>query len=400
MAHYGSYVQTFGMSHTALSLMSYTGTARTLRLVINSAISGDKARVHLSNKFSKNPVIIEKATIAPCNKNGKIPNKQAIVPLTLQKKESFVLLPSKIETTDEAEIEIKTDSYFCVTISTRGALRSGNELDNVELLIAKGNRTDTLEIKNKKRPREKVITLAGKILGLRLPKPIPVFETVELCNHENAGAIVCFGDSLTQQGFWTKPFEEKIRQEYKGRFSVINRGIGGNRLLKNTSPFFVLTGFFGIKALSRVHTDVLRFDNVKYVISCIGINDIFQPRTIAAVKKEAVKANELIDGLKSLNELFKSRKIINIGMNYLPFGLSRDSSKDKNALRKEVNELYSKTDNLYYEMIDIDKATRQPENPDLPLPHILCKDKLHPNTLGGEIIADCIPLKLFEPEKF
>ena len=74
------------------------------------------------------------------------------------------------------------------------------------------------------------------------------------------------------------------------RLAMVNRGIGGNRLLRDPVSY----GGFGRAALARFDRDVLATSGVAYLIVLIGINDIGHPGSDSAPVWETVTAAVLI----------------------------------------------------------------------------------------------------------
>ena len=393
-----NWVETWGMSHAALSMMSFFSGKRTLRLVLHSAISGERVRIRLCNRYTGSAVVVGRASIALCDKDGAIGGPESIRPITFGGGEGLTLPPGETAISDETEFAVPVGAYIAVSLYIeKGKLQSGNLLNNVQLLCAKGDRCGELTIHHRKRPRDYIISLAGNLLGMTLHSPIPLFQAVELQGGGEASSIVCFGDSLTQQGFWFNPFEEKIRSLYPGRYSVINKAINGSRILRDTSRRFPLRGFFGIKALERVHDDIFAFEGVSHVVFCLGTNDYLQPGTIAARKSERASAEEIAAGTAALVSLIRARKITVVGLNFVPTGLSGDSTPEKNILRAQLNEWYENCGAFDYSC-DVSSAFASAENPDLPVASYVGKDKTHPNDEGGRAIAEAIDCGIFAPK--
>jgi len=390
-----NWVEAWGMSHAALSLMSFLSGERTLRLVLNTAISGVKARIRLCNKYSGSAVVIGCASVALCDENGAVSGP--IRPITFGGGEGLALPPGETVISDETAFDVPAGAYMCVSLYLeKGRLQSGNYINSARLLCAKGDRSMEPAMRHRKRPRDDIIALAGKLLGMSLNSPIPLFQAVELLNGDGASSIECFGDSLTQQGFWSNVFEEKIRRLYPGRYSVINKGIGGNRVLRDTSGRFPLRGFFGTKALDRVRDDILAFEGVSHVVFCIGTNDYFQPGTLAGRKDEYASAEEIAAGVSALVEMIRALPVTIVGLNYVPTGLSGDATPAKNILRAQLNEWFE-TCGLFDYSFDVCNAFASAENPDLPAASFVGKDRLHPNAQGGRAFADAIDCGVFGP---
>ena len=389
-----NWVETWGMSHAALSLMSFLSRKRTLRLVVSSAISGERVRVRLSNKHSGSAVTISRASVALCDENGAV--GEGFRPITFGGGEGLTLPAGGMIISDETALAVPARAYLCVNLYIKkGRLKSGNYQNTARLLCARGDRCGEPAMCHQKRPRDYAIALAGKMLGITLHSPIPLFQAVELQNGDGASSIECFGDSLTQQGFWSSRFEEKIRWLYPGRYAVINKAIAGNRVLRDTSGRFPLRGFFGVKALERVHDDILAFEGISHVVFCHGTNDYFQPGTLAGRRSEYASPQEIAAGVSALAEIIRAHGVTLIGLNYMPTGLSGDATPEKNILRMRLNEWFETCDVFDYKF-DACGAFASPENPDLPVASYVGGDRLHPNEAGGLAFAETIDCGLFD----
>ena len=390
-----SWVETWGMSHMRLSLMSYSSRKRTFRLVLHTAIAGERARIRLCNRHGAGRVAVGGACVALCDAQGVIADPGSVRPLTFGGKAGRALPPGQTIISDETDFDVPVGAYLCIDLYIKkGRLQSGNNLDNVRLLFGKGDQCGAGALRHKKRWADAAIALAGKILGLSLYTPIPLFQAVELYNGDGASSIECFGDSLTQQGFWTRPFEERIRALYPGRYSVINKAIAGNRILRDTSGRFPLRGFFGVKALERVHDDIFAFEGIGHVIFCHGTNDYFQVGTIAGRRSEFASAEEIAGGVTKLVAMIRAAGIPVVGLNYVPTGLSRDSRPAKNALRRQLNEWFE-TCGLFDCSFDVAAPFTSAENPDAPPASYVGADRLHPNDEGGRVFAQAIDCGVF-----
>lgn len=388
-----NWVMIFGMAHAPLSITGFPFKKRTYRLIINSAVSGKNARIRLSNKYSNCAVSLEKISIAHCTEDGELIKEP--VKITFGGKSAITIDDGKSVISDSACISVLPDTYLAVTfLVTAGKLKSGNALRSVKLIFCNGDKSFEKSIPDDNRPRTKAIKAVTHLLNLQQPMPIPLIEAVELDNREGASAIVCFGDSIMQQGKWTGVFEEAIREKYKGKYSVINMAITGNRLRNNCSKRFLLKGFLGAGAFNRVEENVFAYDNISHAIISIGLNDLLQPGTITAPKTEMPKAEEMSSSLAEFFNLFVEHKIKTLAMNYLPVGNSPDYREYKETVRVKLNEWLS-TANIYDALVDLNLLLADPQCPKCAIREMIGKDKLHPNDLGGKAIANAIPLDFF-----
>lgn len=388
------WVQIWGQAHSNLSHFYYPEEEKTFRFIINSSLSGKRVRIRLSNEFSDNDVYIEEITLAKCDESGDFLSESSTV--TLNSEKSFILKQGERILCDETDIEVFSGEYIAVSIFvTKGALKSGNLLNNVKLLTVKGNVCKAPHIENQRRKRDTVIEVAGKIFNLFLHKPLPLIESVEVFNSTGASAITVFGDSLCQQGFWTKRFEERIRESYPDRFSVINKSIMGNRVLRDFSPRFPCKGLFGDSAKKRLQRDVLDFPDTEYVIVAVGTNDLLQHGTIAAPKSEKPTAKELLNGILEITENIKRAGKKPVVFNVAMFGECIDSRKEKEEMSKEYNRLLEENKDSFFYLFNQEQTVINPEKTNCTKKEYLGKDNLHYNEKGGRRVADSIPLYIF-----
>ena len=388
-----NWVMTFGMAHAPLSLTYFPFKKRTYRLIINSAISGVGARIRLSNKYSDCAVTIEKVSIARCSQNGELIGD--IKKLTFGSEKSVTIGGGERILSDCADISVSPDDYLAITfLVTAGDLKSGNAVKSGNLIFCDGDKAYEKVIPDQNRSRTKLIKAVTGLMHLQQPMPIPLVEAAELDNRENASAIMCFGDSLMQQGMWTSIFEDKIREKFGSKYSVITMSIIGNRLMYDCSPKFILKGFFGVSAFKRVDENVFDYDNISHAIICIGINDLLQPDTYQSPKEEFPAFEAFCNDLTRLFSMFSQHKIKTLAMNYLPVGKSPDWRDFKEPIRLQLNE-WLKAATIYDAFCDLNAILEDKTNPRFAISEYICKDKLHPNKSGGEAIANAIPLDFF-----
>lgn len=389
------WVQVWGQAHAALSFFYYPSCPKTYRMVIKSAVSGKQVRMELSNECAKNAVLIGEITVAKCDANGNFIGEAKRV--TSKGQGGFWLKIGQIATTDPVKLAVEAGEYFCVSVYVeKGALRSGNLIDNVELITVKGNVTAEKSVVNQRRKRDKVREIATKVLGMYFHKPIPLFQSVQLLNESGVSSIVVFGDSISQQGYWTNAFAERIYEEYPGRYSVINKSIMGNRMLRDYHKRFFCKGLFGTGGVNRIERDILNYSDAEYVIFALGTNDFLQYGTIAAPKNEKPTAKQLLGSVSDMASKLKDNGIKTVVFNVLNFGECADSRPHKTALVKEYNKLLEDNKDAFHAVYDQASLCVNPDKPDCSKIEYLGGDKLHPNMAGGKIVAENIDLSWFE----
>ena len=389
------WVQIWGQAHSAFSFFYYPSCKKTYRLVIKSALSGKSVRFELSNECAKNDVCIGALTVAKCDKDGNFISECKTATVNSQK--SFCLKIGEVALSDEIELDVKAGEYFCINAYVeKGALRSGNLLDNVNLLTVKGDVSHTPEIKNQRRIRDKVREVASVVLKMYFHKPIPLFQSVQVLNDADARSIVVYGDSISQQGYWTNAFAERIYEAYPEKYSVINKSIMGTRLLRDWHKRFICKGLFGESGLNRLQRDILNYPDVEYVIIALGTNDFLQYGTIAAPKSEKPTPKEFLNAMIGVSEELQKQGKKLIVFNILNFGESIDSRPEKEAMVTEANKLLEENKHHFYAVYDQANLVVNPEKPTCTKKEYLGKDYVHPNKLGGQMVADNVDLDWFK----
>lgn len=395
MSENSKWVQTWGQSHSALSLFCYPSCKKTFRLVISSAISGSAVRLNLSNTYGKQDVEIGAVTVALCDEKGTVYSD--FKPLYFNGSKKFTIKKGERLKSDPAFIEIKAGYHFCVNLYVeKGDATSGNLLDNALLVTAAGDKSTAKVLPNERRKRDGVIVVASKLLGMHFPKPIPLFDSVELLNSDGASSIVIFGDSVSQQGFWSNPFEERLRKAYPGKYSLINKSVMGNRLLYDCSPIFVARGLYGKKATTRIKDDIYPYENITHVILFIGVNDIFEYGTINALKKEKPLPADICATIKNITDELHSRGIKVITFDIPAFGTAPDATREKDGLRREVNAWLCENSDMFDGFFDIATAGADPNDDYCSRAEFIGPDKLHPNAKGGKFFAELIDMNFFK----
>jgi lysophospholipase L1-like esterase len=232
---------------------------------------------------------------------------------------------------------------------------------------------------------------------------------VSVATAPRAASVVAFGDSITDGAIttvdanhrWPDFLARRLQAQASLRhLGVLNKGIGGNRLLHdgNTlpgTPFSGLGPIFGDSALSRFDRDVLAQPGARAVIVLLGINDIGQPTSLAP-PSEAVTVDELIAGHRQLIARAHERGLRILGGTLTPFQdttIPGYYSAENEAKRAALNR-WIRTSGEYDGVVDFDRAVRDPAQPLRMLPRYDSGDHLHPNDAGMRAMADAIPLRL------
>jgi lysophospholipase L1-like esterase len=210
---------------------------------------------------------------------------------------------------------------------------------------------------------------------------------VEVTAPEQVGAIVAFGDSITDgtrstpntNSRWPDQLAKRLAAS-NGRMAVLNEGIAGNRVLCDGA---------GVSALARFDRDVLVQPGATHVVVLESINDIGIGRN-----SPSPSAADLIAAHRQLIDRAHSRGLKIFGATLTPFEGAAYATPEGEAKRQAVND-WIRTGKAYDGVIDFDAAVRDPASPAKIQQRFNPGDNLHMNDAGYQAMADAIKLELF-----
>jgi lysophospholipase L1-like esterase len=352
----------------------------TFRQIVHVSLGGKALRVRFTNEFGTEPLKIGAVHVALSAGNGAIkPDTDRAV--TFGGKPSITIPVGSIAISDPVALPIP--AFADVAISTyipaqQISSPSFHNGANQTNYLQKGNEVGA--------PAFNSPTMVNSWYFLRGVDVEP--------KADNARAIVAFGDSITdgaqasldQNRRWPDVLAQRLQANAKtANVAVLNAGIGGNRVLHDgTAP----------SALARFDHDVLAQAGVKYVIVLESINDIGRlARNNDPI--DNVTADDLKQGLQQLVARAHEHKLKVFGGTILPYKGAKYYSEKGEAIRQEVNR-WIRTSGVFDGVVDFEKATQDPTNPQAILPAYDCRDHLHPNDVGYKAMGDAIDLSLFQ----
>ena len=239
----------------------------------------------------------------------------------------------------------------------------------------------------------------GDVAGASsLPQPTTTtswyfVDGVDVPAENGSRSIVTLGDSITDGAHstlnanlrWPNVLANRLKQEHgMENVSVLDEGIGGNRVLNETA---------GPSALSRLDRDVLAQNGVKYVIVLESINDIGRLAHLTAPEDD-INAQQLEFALKQIADAAHEHGIKAIGATLTPYGGANYYSEKGEQVREAVND-WIRTSGTFDGVIDFDQITRDPQKPTWFNPAYDSGDHLHPGDEGYKAMGAGIDLKLF-----
>jgi lysophospholipase L1-like esterase len=218
--------------------------------------------------------------------------------------------------------------------------------------------------------------------------PVPVRSSI--------GAVVALGDSITDgdgstigaNRRWPNYLARRLLAgQGARRASVLNAGIGANRLLNDSQ-------LGGPNALARLDRDVLAQPGARTMIVLEGINDIgfsqFPPFP-GAEPRTNVSAQEIIGAYRQIIERGHADGLRVLGGTLLPFNGSFYWDAAAEVKRRQVN-AWIRTSGAFDGVIDFDRVVRNPADPGVLAPQYDSGDHLHPSDAGYRAMGTAIDL--------
>lgn len=357
---------------------------QTLRQIIKVTVGGSHARIVLSNAFGATPITIGAAHLA-LRASGDTIQSGTAGTVTFSGRPTITIPANAIAYSDALPLAIPPLADLAIDIYLPGATTSTSPLTlhaaalQTSYISETGNHTGTTKFPT-------VSTTRSWFLLSRVEVDAP----------DARGVIVAFGDSITDGSASTPDANNRwpdvlarrlLAAPTSNRTSVLNAGIGGNRLLSE--------GAFnaGINALARFEADVLSQTGVTDVIVLEGINDIGNAR-----QNPTPTAEDLIASHRQLIERAHAKGVRMIGATLTPFWGAAYYTEVGEAKRTALNE-WIRSGKAYDAVIDFDKATRDPNDPKKLLAAYDSCDHLHPSDAGYKAMGEAIDLSVFQSAK-
>ena len=363
---------------------------QTVRERVLVSIGGSQIRLRLSNECGSSPLLIGAVSVA-IPTDASYVKRESIQRVTFEGRNSVTIPSGAPVLSDPIVFPVKSGTEISISIyfPKRVATPTLHAFAFKHAVISQpGNFTHA----------EKIAAAAKSTASISLGAVLVPAEPSERL-------VVAFGDSITDGDGSTVDADNNwpnnlIRRAAKtpktSTLAVVNKGIVGNRLLRDGE-------IFGVSALARFDRDALVLSGVSHIVLLEGINDICFPGVkdddrYLADPADAPSVQDITDAYWQLISRAHARGIKLIGATIMPCegaDIPGYYSEAKDATRQEVNK-WIRTSGAFDGVIDFDAVVRDPSHPSQLLPKFASKDHLHPNDAGYKAMADSIDLNLFK----
>lgn len=378
-----TWVTAWAASQNGLGMTAVTNA--TVRMIARATVSGDAVRLRLDNTYGTSPLAIGTAYVGHRIQGATLAegsNRQVF----FRRSPSIAIPAGGSVESDEVAIDVLAQTDLAVSLyipeqNVRPSQHGGAQVTSYVTASGSGDLTAD----------EAAKAFTGTTTSMLWVKAIDVSSST------STGAIVAFGDSITDGTCSTLDGHDRWEDLLAVRLvlndkdngahkAVLNEGIGGNTITREhlqpppDSP----------PGVERLDRDVLSHHGVTHVVLFMGTNDI----------RRNASAAQVIAGMQDIITRVKARGVKIIGATIIPRHNRPPAENNtgwdaaKTQVRNEVNQ-WMRTRKPFDALIEMDAAVRDPKNPDLIYPPFNCGDGIHPSPRGYFEMGKSVPLDLF-----
>ncbi|WP_250452454.1 SGNH/GDSL hydrolase family protein [Caballeronia sp. ATUFL_M2_KS44] len=354
---------------------------RTVRQLIYPQIAGKEMRLHISNVFGTEPLVVDSMSVARAVSGSSAAIQPGTGrPVLFGGRKSVTVAPGGQITSDPVAFDVARDQPIAVSMF----MGKDQKLAAWHRIASQVNYVST--------PGDRTEEASAASFRTRFTQY--AWLTNVSVQNPSARTVVAIGDSITDgmrstlnaNRRWPDALARQIAQKSGGQAAVVNAGISGNRLLSN-SPCY------GEALVSRFDRDALRQPGVRAIIVLIGINDINFAAMPAREGLDCdaphtqVNADALLRGYQRLIAQAHQRGIKIYGATLTPASLP----PEREAIRTAVNASL-RASRSFDGVIDFDEALRDPAHPSSLQRRYDSGDHIHPSDTGYAAMAAAVPV--------
>lgn len=202
--------------------------------------------------------------------------------------------------------------------------------------------------------------------------------------------LAMFGDSITHMSYFSDGLMDILMERAPGGITLVNYGIGGNRILRNASYVEDMEGngsCFGPAGAGRFESDVFSDDTPDVVLVLEGVNDIMHPYMFGH-DDDIVTAGDLEKGMKEIIDISHRHGCPVYVGTVMPFWDAQYGEWFEPAeyVRRQFNQWIREQSDAEG-VLDYDRAAADGMYKERMKDGIHIGDGLHPNTKGGQLMA-------------
>ena len=373
---------------------------QTVRVRVDPAAGGTTVRVRFSNAFGTAPLHIAAASVARST-GGDALSPGSMRSLHFNGQRDATIAPGDQVWSDAVRLTVTPRQPLAVSAYIDAATRAATAYTGPapQSWLVPGDATGTAKLQGA------VVSPWGHfVTGIDVAREPAGASASAAASASAPPVVVAFGDSITYgvgavsgtDGSYPTRLGQRLRAQPGNTIktgatartasvaSVINVGIGGNRLL---------TDGIGQKALDRFDRDVLSQSGVTHTIILIGTNDIGLSSLPGAAP---MSVEQLTAGLQRLIDSARTQGVKVLLGTVTPFKGSGYWSDENEAMRQALNRWIRGRQNIAG-VVDFDVALRDRKDAVSLNPKYDSGDHLHPGDAGYAAMAEAVDVRELEP---
>lgn len=365
----------------------------TVRLLARVTIPGDAIRIRLDNTFGREPLAIGRAFVGH-RVRGALVAAGSNRPVTFNGVANVSIDPGGTVLSDPVALPVLAQQDIAVSLFVPGTNVQPTQHTGAVVTAwrsADGSGDVSAD--------ESVTPFANTFASTWWLKAVEVSATA------SSGAVVAFGDSITDgtcstldaHDRWENVVSVRLSLEHNAAVragapatarhrAMLNEGIGGNTLTReNLTP--APDSPIGLERLDR---DALSHHGVDTVVLFMGTNDI----------RRGAGARQVIAAMTTIGERVRAAKLRALAVTIIPrhnqpatAASPWDSARTR--VRNEVNAWLRSSSTPFDAVIDFDRVVRDPADADRIRPAFDCGDGIHPSPRGYFEMGSTVDLSLF-----
>lgn len=354
-------------------------------------LRGEKIRLKFTNRYGVSPLIMEKVMIAGTK------DMRRIVQVTCKGKTKIIINPGEEFLSDELEWQTEPgeDIVLFVFLKEKQEIQCAAAMwsfQNCRTLFRTCAEAESVLAEDRescwKESREVFPYIEADVNKANVV--IGVCE-IRLYTDSEVKTFALFGDSITHMSYFSDELTNILMKKAPGRITLVNYGIGGNRILRDASYVEGMEGngaCFGPAGVRRFETDVFAEDTPDAVLVLEGVNDIMHPYMFGH-DSEIVSAADLASGMKEIIDISHRHGCPVYVGTVMPFWDAGCGEwfDESDRVRREFNR-WIRTESNADGVLDYDSEAADEGHDERLKEGIHIGDGLHPNTRGGELMAE------------
>ena len=353
----------------------------TFRYVVHSPLNGSKIRLYFSNRLGNEDVKIDKVCIAPYVGGGKVDASKSVY-VTFDGKQECFMKKGEKAVSDEIEFPTECGKNFAISLYIK---------DQTELWCGHWNSGHFIKkfygVGDYAADTEIDVDAVGE------GGPYVFLYQADVLTGEDSEAIVAFGDSITAQP-WPDWLVRRMLEEGITNRSVVRRGIGGNRILREYKCR--MKRHYGEIGVNRFERDVC-IAGASKVFLLHGINDIIHPNPESPYcpMEHFPSFEDITAGYQHYIDTAHKNGLKIYVATLLPMHRKAADPARTEDMRCRMNEWIRNNKDIDG-LIDFEAAVWKEDNHKLIEPVCDSGDHLHPSLEGARRMAYCIPEEYYK----